>query len=84
MKRFPCPCCGYLTLGEPPPGTFTICPVCFWEDDDVQFRDPSYRGGANTVSLQEARANFLRFGASDEALRGSVRSPLAEELPSTA
>lgn len=84
MTRFPCPCCGYLTLGAPPPGTFAVCPVCFWEDDDVQFRDPGYPGGANTVSLQEARENFRRFGASDEAHRGEVRAPLAEELPSTA
>lgn len=83
MTRFPCPCCGYLTMSERPPGTFAICPVCFWEDDEVQFRDPSYREGANTVSLLEARENFRRLGASDEAHRSQVRSPLAEELPST-
>ncbi len=27
--RFPCPCCGFLTLPEEPPGTYDICPVCF-------------------------------------------------------
>ena len=26
--RYACPCCGYLTLPEEPPGTFDICPVC--------------------------------------------------------
>lgn len=81
MTRFPCACCESLTLREAPPGTFAICPVCFWEDDDVQFRDPTYRGGANAVSLQQARENFRLFGASDEAHRAAVRSPLAEELP---
>ena len=39
-----CPCCGYRTLSEQPPGTFEICPVCYWEDDNVQFNDPTFRG----------------------------------------
>jgi hypothetical protein len=84
MSRSPCPCCSCLTLEDPPPGTFAICPVCFWEDDDVQFRDPDYAGGANAVSLREARANFLEFGASDQALRGQVREPLPHEKPPSA
>jgi hypothetical protein len=28
---YPCPCCGFVTLGER--SAFEICPVCFWEDD---------------------------------------------------
>ena len=44
-KRWACPCCRFLTLRER--GGFNICQVCFWEDDEVQFFDPSYRGGAN-------------------------------------
>jgi len=83
MSRYPCPCCAYLTLGERPPGTFAICPVCFWEDDDVQFQDPGYCGGANAVSLREAQDNFRRFGAAKESLRGRVRLPLPEEVPTT-
>src|SRR5436853_4534948 len=35
----PCVCCGFPTLTEPPPRTFKVCPVCFWEDDYAQFRD---------------------------------------------
>jgi hypothetical protein len=77
--RYACPCCGYGTLQEQPPGTFAICPVCFWEDDDVQFRDPSYDGGANAVSLVDARANFERFGAIAEVYRDQVRPPTPEE-----
>jgi hypothetical protein len=60
--RYPCPCCDDLTLQEPPPGTFAICKVCRWEDDRVQFRDPDYRGGANRVSLREAREAFRQRG----------------------
>ena len=78
---YACPCCRYLTLSEAPPGTFEICPVCSWEDDNVQYDDPSYEGGANLESLNTARANFRRFGARSERDRTRVRSPLAEEIP---
>jgi hypothetical protein len=76
-----CPCCGYLTLPEPPPGTYAICPVCFWEDDGVQFDDPTYTGGANRVSLEEARENYRRFGAAAEEFTDQVRPPRPEEKP---
>ncbi|MBD2546814.1 CPCC family cysteine-rich protein, partial [Planktothricoides raciborskii] len=34
---YPCPCCGYHTLTAPPPETYSICPICCWEDDgDIQ------------------------------------------------
>ncbi|NWO08761.1 MAG: hypothetical protein HLX50_24580 [Alteromonadaceae bacterium] len=76
-----CPCCRYLTLDEEPPGTFEICPVCGWEDDEVQFLDPTYDGGANAVNLDQARRNFAAFGAIDERSLGSARKPFAEEIP---
>jgi hypothetical protein len=80
--RYACPCCGHKTLDEGPPGTYDICPVCFWEDDPVQFDDPDYEGGANRPSLRQAQTNFLRFGASEERRRASVRKPrLGEERP---
>jgi hypothetical protein len=80
-KRFACLCCGYLTLSEEPPGTYDICPVCWWEDDDVQARDPAFRSGANVVSLDDARKNFKSFGASDQRFVGEVRKPTDEEFP---
>ena len=81
MTRSPCPCCGFLALTEPPPGTFAICPVCFWEDDNVQFADPDYAGGANSMSLNEARQSYATLGAVDAAHIRDVRSPLPEEHP---
>ena len=78
---YPCPCCGYFTLGERPSGTYLICPVCFWEDDWVQYRDPSYRGGANEMSLEEARRNFASFGACSKRFLKSVRPPQEDEKP---
>jgi hypothetical protein len=68
-------------MEEPPPGTYEICPVCGWEDDPVQFRDPDNEGGANRVSLSEAKANFRRFGAISTEEVGRVRKPTAEEFP---
>ena len=61
MKQtmYTCPCCGYKTLGEKPPGTYEICELCGWEDDAVQFDDPDYEGGANSESLREAQHVFL-------------------------
>ncbi len=81
MSSFACPCCRFKTLHEEPPGTFTICPVCYWEDDDVQFRDPRYAGGANRISLLEARENFARIGAIAAEYTDRVRPAKAQELP---
>lgn len=79
---FPCPCCCFLTLGEQPPGTFEICPVCGWEDDRVQFDDESYQGGANGISLQQARRNYAKFGAVATPIANHVRKPTPDEYPS--
>ena len=78
-SRRPCPCCGFLTLENEPPGTYDICPVCFWEDDPLQFDDAECAGGANGVSLTEARHNFTQFGASKKRVRGNVRPPSPDE-----
>lgn len=48
-----CPCCGKYDFSEG--GSYEICPVCNWEDDPVQEEDPIFGGGANTMSLNEAR-----------------------------
>ena len=77
---YTCFCCGFKTLTEQPPGSFEICPVCFWEDDPAQAANPSLAGGANKVSLSEARQNFLSFGASSRDVLNSVRRLLPAEV----
>ena len=47
----------------------------------MQFEDPSFTGGANRPSLNQARENFLKFGASDERFFDKVRAPLSSEIP---
>ncbi|MBQ4236910.1 MAG: hypothetical protein II716_08750, partial [Treponema sp.] len=50
--------CGQKTLDSE--RMFDICSVCGWEDDNVQFADPNFRGGANFFSLNEYRSLFLQ------------------------
>lgn len=79
-KKYPCPCCRNYTLSEKAGGTYLICPVCFWEDDPLQFHNRELRGGANPISLKEAQKNYEEFGACERAMLIHVRSPFKNEL----
>ncbi len=37
---------------------FAICNNCGWESDPIQEDNPDYKGGANKMSLNEARKAF--------------------------
>ena len=80
-KGYPCPCCWFLTLSEDTHETFGIYPVCNWEDDDVQFNYPDFKGGANEESFNEARKNYKKFAASSMRYVQDVRPPLPDEIP---
>jgi hypothetical protein len=60
-----------------PPGSYEICPVCFWDDDLVQLRWPTYAGGANKrhryagLHFHDLRHTGNQFAANSGAgLRG--------------
>ncbi|HEY0076783.1 MAG TPA: CPCC family cysteine-rich protein [Abditibacteriaceae bacterium] len=78
--RYHCPCCGYKTLSER--GSYSICKVCFWEDDGQDDQDADVvRGGPNgALSLTQARINFREFGACEKRFIKNVRKPLTEEM----
>ena len=78
VADFPCPCCGHHVFDEPP-GSYAICPVCFWEDDAVQLRWPDYRGGANGPSLIEAQQTYALVGAMEPRFISKVRFPAPNE-----
>ena len=80
IEKYKCPCCGFYTFDEKSNGNYDICPVCFWEDDPIQLEDNEYEGGANRVSLVQARHNFLSFGACEEEMKKHVRKPKEDEL----
>ena len=65
-----CPVCGKHEFIEI--GSFEICPVCGWEDDNLQGDDHNYAGGANDLSVNEARIEFFllsKDSTQDEAHR---------------
>ena len=69
-----------MTLSEEPSGSFEIYPVCFWEEDDgVQFENPDMEGGANSVSSNQAKSNFKRINAIDEAVLKMLDTPRADD-----
>lgn len=75
QSTFPCPCCGYLSFDQPP-GSYEICGICFWEDDELQLEyATTLAGGANRPTLLDAQRNFLKFGACEPEMVGNVRSP---------
>ena len=53
-----CPVCGKYTFDEF--GDYDVCEVCQWENDPVQYRNPDMAGGANLISLNEAKAEYGR------------------------
>lgn len=55
-KRFPCPCCGELTIEEP--ASYDICSRCGWEDDGIE--SPWSISGPNHESLWAAQLRVRR------------------------
>ncbi|MEY8711536.1 CPCC family cysteine-rich protein [Mangrovibacter phragmitis] len=47
-----CPCCHKYEFSDI--RNYENCPVCNWADDPVQEENPSYGGGANVMSLNDA------------------------------
>lgn len=80
IMKYKCPCCGFNTFSEEPIGNYDICPVCFWEDDPIQADDHNYSGGANRVSLNQGRKNFIKFGACEKGMTQYVRPPQDDEI----
>ncbi len=58
MKKYPCPVCGSEVIEEE--GNFEVCPVCNWEDDNLQRDEPDYTGGANEMSLNQAKEAYRK------------------------
>ena len=54
---FKCPVCGQYEF-KSGPGSYEICPICGWEDDKTQYKDPALKGGANRLSLKEYKEQY--------------------------
>lgn len=51
-KSHLCPVCKKHYFSKT--NSYEICPICGWEDNRVQSDDPDYKGGPNSLSLNEA------------------------------
>lgn len=78
VSSYPCPCCGHLTFTEVP-GSYSICEVCFWEDDAVQLRWPTMAGGANRPNLIDSQIAYEVHGAMERRFIANVRAPRSAE-----
>lgn len=59
-KRILCPVCNRYTFAYE--DDYDICPICGWENDSIQNMNPDFKGGANPMSLNEAKAEFASTG----------------------
>jgi hypothetical protein len=75
VNLYQCSCCDYFTLEVR--NDWEICPVCFWEDDGSNVSNPDAPSGCNNLTLRQARHNFRRVGACEDAMVAHVCS--AEE-----
>jgi uncharacterized Zn finger protein (UPF0148 family) len=51
-----CPVCGQYEFADEDDND--ICPVCHWENDSLQTEDPDFEGGANDMSLNQAKKAY--------------------------
>ena len=80
MRKYQCPCCGYYTYNVPvDEDCGYICPVCFWENDPFLASGSEPSDLNHGVTLEEARDNFLKFGACVKDMLGYVRPPKEDE-----
>ncbi len=66
-----CLCCGYETLYEKPPGTYLVCPICFWTDVE--------QDSWTIFELRKAQLNYVHQGASDKKWLAQVRRPTKQD-----
>ena len=74
IKSYPCPSCGFLTTEENSFGSYNICPICNWEDDQVQLANPTSGGGANKESLATYQEKIItKIGLDIKECKGYSR-----------
>ena len=69
-KNIKCPVCGKYTFDRE--NDFDICDTCGWENDGVQYGDHNYAGGANDLSVNEARIEYYLLNNAHTRTRACV------------
>ncbi len=57
-EKHKCPVCGKYEFEEW--ASYDICPVCGWEDDPIETKNPDYSGGANHITLNKAGKAYAK------------------------
>ncbi len=57
MAKHKCPVCGQYEFSRK--DSFEVCEICGWEDDSLQEDEPDYAGGANRLSLNQFRKEWI-------------------------
>ena len=84
MKLYDCPCCGHATYPVPPKDDIGyICDICWWENDPFIQSDDEASDQNHGLTLNQAKANYKKYGISAPQLLKSWRelqeTPLAAE-----
>jgi hypothetical protein len=58
--KYKCPVCGNFTIEQ----KFDICPICYWEYDPIDIKNPELISNSNKLSLYVARSNYCKYGIS--------------------
>lgn len=83
MMKYKCPCCGYWAIESDDEVVVEFCDVCLWQYDEVAHDNPNKNvGGANKISLNEARENYIKYGVSKKKYigKGENREPREDEI----
>jgi hypothetical protein len=66
----------------PDRGGYSICHVCFWEDDGAPETFADRPSACNAgVTLNQARVNYAAVGACEARFVGNVSPPTSAEMP---
>lgn len=77
INYYPCPCCGYRVHARP--CVRESCPICNWEDDEEQLRNPHSESDPNGISLWKAQRNFMKSGLSKPGRPSCAIAPTSSE-----
>lgn len=78
--KYPCPCFGYYTLPvDKSEAIAYICPVCFWENDVFTKSDDEPSDENRGMTLNEAKEEYKRIGATHYEFLKYVRNQYPEE-----
>lgn len=75
IYALPCPVCGEEIIRH----HHDICSVCGWELDEIQVDDSDFWGGANILSLNDAKKAFASFREKDPSYRWEDDSSILHE-----